>query len=227
MIAYLEDRFSFVRNLGIYACRDVVGGDTRSHHAEGRGNDIGIPMNGSSARPELGLKVVQLLGPHGKRLGIDHMIYNRVAWSAQFPQGHPYKGLNPHRDHVHLGLNRSAAKSLTYATLVAILGPVTANPTPPPKPKPPVPPKPTPPPTGVFTLQISRSQIQKGSSTGHGGDVAIAQGLLHAWGYGSTVGTVDGVFGNNTDKATRQFQSKKGLTSDGVIGEATWKALES
>jgi peptidoglycan hydrolase-like protein with peptidoglycan-binding domain len=76
-------------------------------------------------------------------------------------------------------------------------------------------------------LTITRAQIKEGSKTALGGDVAIAQGLLHAWGYASTVGTVDGNFGPNTTKATKAFQTKKGLSPDGIIGEATWKALES
>jgi D-alanyl-D-alanine carboxypeptidase/Putative peptidoglycan binding domain len=92
-------------------------------------------------------------------------------------------------------------------------------PKPPPKPKPP-------PTTGDITLQVTRTQIKKGSESALGGDVAIAQGLLHAHGYGSTCGKVDGIFGVGTDDATRAFQTKKKLTADGIIGEATWKALE-
>lgn len=36
---------------------------------------------------------------------------------------------------------------------------------------------------------------------------------------------VDGVFGKSTDKAVRAFQSKNGLTSDGVVGTKTWDKL--
>lgn len=36
---------------------------------------------------------------------------------------------------------------------------------------------------------------------------------------------LDGDFGDNTDKAVRQFQQKHGLTTDGVVGLKTRKAL--
>lgn len=35
----------------------------------------------------------------------------------------------------------------------------------------------------------------------------------------------DGIFGPNTDAATRAFQTKHGLTPDGIIGDGTWTAL--
>lgn len=37
-----------------------------------------------------------------------------------------------------------------------------------------------------------------------------------------SAGTVDGIFGDNTEQATRNFQSWAGYTSDGVIGPTTW-----
>jgi glucan-binding YG repeat protein len=36
---------------------------------------------------------------------------------------------------------------------------------------------------------------------------------------------VDGIFGNGTDSALRDFQSKNGLVVDGVCGNATWDKL--
>ena len=38
----------------------------------------------------------------------------------------------------------------------------------------------------------------------------------------------DGIFGNKTDLATREFQKSKGLSVDGIVGKNSWKAgLES
>ncbi|AKU99519.1 hypothetical protein AKJ09_06183 [Labilithrix luteola] len=61
--------------------------------------------------------------------------------------------------------------------------------------------------------------MQRGSS---GDAVATLQRALAA--LGSSIG-VDGAFGPNTERAVREFQARRGLTADGVVGPATKAAL--
>ncbi|CAM3103811.1 peptidoglycan-binding domain-containing protein [Stackebrandtia soli] len=55
-----------------------------------------------------------------------------------------------------------------------------------------------------------------------GADVRTAQHLLTAWGHTTTA---DGAYGSGTAAAVKAFQSRKGLTADGIIGAQTWSAL--
>lgn len=55
--------------------------------------------------------------------------------------------------------------------------------------------------------------------------VLIAQDELNTIGF-STQG-LDGIFGNNTRAAVRRYQQSRGLTTDGIIGCATWSKLQS
>lgn len=58
-----------------------------------------------------------------------------------------------------------------------------------------------------------------------GDDVRLWQEFLN--GQGLPAGTPDGVFGNNTYRATVEFQQRNGLTADGVVGPGTLaKAVE-
>ncbi len=65
--------------------------------------------------------------------------------------------------------------------------------------------------------------IKRGSK---GGDVATAQSLLISK-FSISCGDcgVDGDFGGDTERATRVFQGRKGLTPDAIIGSKTWNAL--
>ena len=120
-----------------------------------------------------------------------------------------YTGPNPHGNHFHISTLEGQDNNQTAWKIGASV------------------PAPTPP-SGAITLQITRKVVKKGvNDTAKGQDVHQCQGLLHAHGYASTVGTVDGKFGDNTDKAVRAFQTAKKLKVDGVVGEATWKALEA
>lgn len=62
--------------------------------------------------------------------------------------------------------------------------------------------------------------LRQGAS---GSEVKEVQRRLKQWGY--YTGSVDGVFGAGTKKAVIAFQKKNGLTADGVVGKATYRAL--
>ena len=78
-----------------------------------------------------------------------------------------------------------------------------------PTPTPPAPTKPT---------------LRKGSS---GQYVTLLQTELINRGYSCGASGADGKFGNGTLAAVKAFQADHGLTVDGIVGPATWAALDS
>lgn len=56
-----------------------------------------------------------------------------------------------------------------------------------------------------------------------GDDVRTLQTFLNNAGYDT--GGVDGIFGNKTANAVRQYQQSQGLKSDGIVGNQTWGAI--
>ena len=73
----------------------------------------------------------------------------------------------------------------------------------------------------VITEEISVAAVLRQGASG--GEVKEVQRRLKLWGYYN--GSVDGVFGAGTKKAVIAFQTKNGLTADGVVGQSTYKAL--
>ncbi len=67
----------------------------------------------------------------------------------------------------------------------------------------------------------STPTLKKGSK---GEAVKRLQENLQQMGYDP--GTVDGIFGPNTVKAVKHFQTDYGLDADGIVGPKTWEALE-
>lgn len=121
LAAWLQETYPQSWSMGIYNCRTVRGGATKSLHGEGRAYDNGWPMDGN--RPTAsGYALAERLGEHGRRLGLQCIIYGRRIWSATSPAGRPYTGVHPHHDHHHIELNRAAARSLNLATLRSVLG---------------------------------------------------------------------------------------------------------
>ena len=75
---------------------------------------------------------------------------------------------------------------------------------------------------GAYTLEhVVEAAVLKSGSKGN--EVKEVQRRLKLWGYYK--GSVDGVFGEATRSAVIAFQKKNGLTADGVVGKATYKAL--
>ena len=55
--------------------------------------------------------------------------------------------------------------------------------------------------------------------------VATLQDALNFLGY--NIGSIDGIFGNNTKNAVIRLQKKYGLSQDGIVGCNTWKKITS
>jgi peptidoglycan hydrolase-like protein with peptidoglycan-binding domain len=68
-----------------------------------------------------------------------------------------------------------------------------------------------------------RPALRQGSNGNH---VVQLQTLLLQLGYDG-VGEADGAFGPATDGGVRGFQGDKSLDVDGIVGPATWAAIES
>jgi zinc D-Ala-D-Ala carboxypeptidase len=64
--------------------------------------------------------------------------------------------------------------------------------------------------------------VRKGSRNN---DVKVLQERLNTLGF--KCGKADGIFGTNTEVAVKKFQDAEWLYPDGIVGAATWAALEN
>jgi hypothetical protein len=87
-----------VHSGGIYNRRRVRGGSAMSLHAVGRALDVMVPV-GDPVGWEIALRVIR----NAEALGVAELIYDRKRWTEE-KGTQPYRGINPHRDHVHIGL---------------------------------------------------------------------------------------------------------------------------
>lgn len=72
----------------------------------------------------------------------------------------------------------------------------------------------------VTVNHASAATVKVGST---GAVVKTIQTKLKRWGY--YTGSVDGIYGAKTKSAVQYFQRKNGLTADGIVGNATAKAM--
>lgn len=73
----------------------------------------------------------------------------------------------------------------------------------------------------LLVLCVNAFALSKNGSRGE--EVRKIQTKLKNWGYYS--GSVDGIYGWQTENAVKSFQKKNGLTADGVAGEKTLNAM--
>ena len=73
----------------------------------------------------------------------------------------------------------------------------------------------------VFIISGDILAVSRYGSTGS--EVIEIQTKLKRWGYYN--GSIDGKFGSQTLKAVKWFQSKNGLTADGIAGKNTLEAM--
>lgn len=77
---------------------------------------------------------------------------------------------------------------------------------------------------GGDTPMPTHSTIRRGST---GADVVECQTDLIRLGYDLSPYGADGKFGAKTETAVKQFQKDNGLKADGIVGAATWAALDA
>jgi len=72
----------------------------------------------------------------------------------------------------------------------------------------------------LLNLNPSAYTLRRGSKNSA---VLFLQKLLLSYLY--TIASLDGVFGPETERAVRAFQTENGLVTDGIVGRNTWNAL--
>jgi hypothetical protein len=107
----------------IFNCRSVRGETRLSLHAEGRAVDWYRDARDPAQASEAQQIIDWLLNADAdgnrhavaRRMGVQELIWNRSIWTARrHAEGwRPYTGVNPHTDHLHIGLNWAGAKLQT------------------------------------------------------------------------------------------------------------------
>lgn len=142
------------------------------------------------------LQIIILRHRNGQDDRLQNVIYNRRIWSRSWGwTAKAYTGASAHTEHAHFSARYTSAQEADTRPW-GLLAAEAASHTPPVSPKP-----------GSRTLR-------KGMT---GPDVAFVQRWLGL--------PDDGKFGPKTEAAVEKYQDMRGITSDGVVGKATWKQM--
>ena len=114
---YLESYFPQIEFVGGYSCRASTGDMSQaSVHASGRALDLMLPLAGGDADNDLGDPIGNWLIENAESVGIQYIIWDRYTWDGSQVAGSkdgPYRGPNPHVDHLHIELSVAAAAEET------------------------------------------------------------------------------------------------------------------
>jgi len=117
----IHANFPQTRNLGIFNPRNIAGTRTPSLHSEGRALDIGLFASVTRERTIADL----LFGDFaeiGVLLQLEELIWNHQIWSDSRRYIHPYTGVNPHTDHIHVGFTRAGSQQQDFPVLMVRVG---------------------------------------------------------------------------------------------------------
>jgi hypothetical protein len=176
-------------------------------------NDVvcAIDVKGNAGL-DLGLFVKHLIGD--AHTNFRYVIFNRKIYHRKNGfKAEDYNGSNAHKDHAHVSVgNGPDGRSTSGYDSSAPWGIADLG-------EPATPVKPRKPSTEENRLGDKMLTLKRGSK---GTDVRRLQGLLTANGYKTTI---DGIFGEQTEKKVKEFQSKHAKPVDGIVGPKTWNAL--
>lgn len=145
---------------------------------------------------------------------VKYVIFNRRIWNRTRGDRawRPYNGDNPHTSHCHVSIlagSRNDNRPWGWAREGATVDSNDAPPAPDQAPNRP----------SVHGGAFPGVLLRRGSQ---GALVRRVQARLAELGW--RLG-VDGVFGSDTDRVVRDFQRRRSLDRDGVVGDRTWRAL--
>lgn len=99
-------------NTGAYGCynrRPITGGSARSVHGDGRALDVGIGWEPTPEQNDAIFEAAYLLTQSVYVLGVQRMLWNRHAWTADRGWRRSDSMGGPHLDHMHLEQTPTAA----------------------------------------------------------------------------------------------------------------------